>query len=132
MSVRVFLALMFIAASLTMSSGCVSLETVDEDAPRFKTPTELYNTALERHDRGQYAKAMVLFHQYINQYPDSKLFKVALYYLGHCYQMRGDDKEAGVLYQRVIDPSLENDFWTGMALKRLRQIKGEIDESDEE
>ncbi len=132
MRVRSFLIFVLIVFPLMTSGGCIALETIDEDVPRFKTPTELYNTALERHDRGQYAKAMVLFHQYINQYPDSKLFKVALYYLGHCYQMSGDDKEAEVLYQRVIDPSLENDFWTGMALKRLRQIKGEIDESDEE
>jgi TolA-binding protein len=132
MSVRVFLALMFIVTSLTMSSGCVSLETVDEDAPRFKTPTELYNTALDRHDRGHYEKAKMLFHQYINQYPDTELSRVALYYLGHCYQMSGDDKEAQALYQRVIGPSAEDDFWAEMALKRLQQIKGEIDESDEE
>ena len=132
MSVRFLLALVLMTSSSVMAGGCVLLETVDEDAPRFKTPTELYNQALDLHDRGQYEKSKIFFHQYINQYPESKLFRVALYYLGHCYQMRGDEKEAEVLYHRIIDVWGEEDFWGAMALKRLRQIKGEIDGAVEE
>ena len=55
-----------------------------------QAPTDLYNKAMSFYEAGRYAQAKELFHQFIGQYPDSKLFCIALYYLGHCDQMTGD------------------------------------------
>ncbi|MEI6437851.1 MAG: tetratricopeptide repeat protein [Candidatus Omnitrophota bacterium] len=106
-------------------SGCAMLEPVEEKTPVFKSSTELYNKALDYYQKGRYAQARELFGQYVAQYPDSELFKVALYYSGHCYQKLGDKKEALVIYNRVVAMYGDEDFWGEQAFKRIKQIKGE-------
>ncbi len=110
---------------LPWASGCAMLEPVEEAAPKFKSSTELYNKALDYYQKGRYVQARELFRAYIAQYPNSELFRVALYYAGHCYQMLGDDKEALVIYNRVVATYGDADFWGEQAFKRIRQIKGE-------
>lgn len=129
MGFKFILTFVLMFSSLTFLSGCVALEVADEERSQFKTPAALYDRALFYYDHGQYEKAKIFFHQYIAQYPDSLLFKVALYYLGHCYQMSGDEKEATTLYNRVLHRWGEDDTWGEMSLKRLHQIKGEPDGS---
>ncbi|MBF0594790.1 MAG: tetratricopeptide repeat protein [Candidatus Omnitrophica bacterium] len=120
-----FLALLTLP--LSGFSGCAMLEPVDEAAPppRFKTPTEHYNKALDYYQKGRYTQAKELFHEYVAQYPDSAILRIALYYLAHCYQIQGDEKEALVIYNRIIAAYGSDDFWSEQAFKRIKQIKGE-------
>ena len=121
--VSIGLALLF--SSFACFAGCAMLQPSDEPAPRFKSSTEHYNAALEHYQKGRYAKAKELFHEYVAQYPDSAIFRIALYYLGHCYQMLGEEKEALVIFNRVVATYGDDDFWGEQALNRIRQIKGE-------
>lgn len=111
---------------LLTSGGCAFLMEGAEPsvAPSsVKKPTDLYNQALEKYQAGNYAEARQMFHEFIGQYPDSMLFKIALYYLGHCHQMLNETKEAEVLFSRVVDTYGEDDFWGAQAMKRLKQIR---------
>ena len=106
------------------AGGCAEFLGVgDESQSSVGAPSELYNRAFEQYEAGHYAQAKELFHQFIGQYPDSQLYKVSLYYLGHCDQMLGDLKEAEVFYSRLIDTYGDEDFWGAQAMKRLKQIK---------
>lgn len=120
-------SLVFIILVTSMCfSGCIFLPAVqDEETIRYKSPSELYDKALAYYQSGQYAKARGLFHEYVGQYPDSKILRIAIYYLGHCYQMTGDDKEALALYNRVVTTYGDEDFWGEQAMARIKQIKGE-------
>lgn len=99
------------------------MDGVYEEQPSKEAPSKLYNRAFEKYQAGKYAEAKDLFHQYIGQYPDTLLVKMSLYYLGHCYQMLGDTKEANVFYSRLIDTYGDDDFWGAQAMKRIRQMK---------
>lgn len=102
------------------------LEPVDDPTPsaHFKTSTELYNKALDYYQKGRYTRARELFREYVAQYPNSAIFRIALYYSGHCYQMLGDNKEALVIFNRVVSTYGEEDFWGEQAFKRIKQING--------
>ncbi|MBF0387077.1 MAG: tetratricopeptide repeat protein [Candidatus Omnitrophica bacterium] len=119
----VFLSLLM--AMLFGAAGCAMLEPVEETAPRYASSTELYNKALENYQNGKYSRAKDLFQEYIAQYPNSTIFRIALYYSGHCYQMLGEEKEALVIYNRVVATYGEDDFWGEQAFKRIGQIKGD-------
>ena len=109
---------------VTGFTGCALLPAAQEEtAVRYKSPSELYDKALGYYQSGQYARARELFHEYIGQYSDSKILKIAIYYLGHCYQMLGEDKEALALYNRVVTTYGDDDFWGEQALARIKQIK---------
>lgn len=117
------LLIVFMCCGLT--SGCALLmdeELSSVDAPA-KKPSELYGLALSHHQAGNYAESKRLFHEFIGLYPNSLLFKVALYYLGHNYQMLGETREAEVFYSRVVDTYGDDDFWGAQALKRIQQIR---------
>lgn len=115
--------------SMTFQAGCALLEPLEaedhSDHPRFKSATEHYQRALDLYEHGYYAKAKDLFHEYVGQYPQSPLFRVALYYLGHCYQKTGEDKEALSIYNRIVTVYGDDDFWGAQAQKRIKQIKGD-------
>ena len=128
MRIRSFSAIVWVVLAVLTVSGCAMLETLqtgEEQPVKFKTPSEHYNRALDLYQRGHYAEARDLLHAYIGQYPQSPLFKVALYYLGHCYQMLGNDKEALAIFNRIIATYGDDDFWGEQSQKRIRQIKGE-------
>ena len=101
------------------------LEPAQEVASRFSSPTEHYNKALELYQKGRYARARELFHEYIARYPDSVVYRIALYYLGHCYQLLGDDREALIIFNRIVAAYGDDDFWGEQSFKRIRQIRGE-------
>jgi len=122
MVIHTALFLMF----LFMANGCMFLPAVqDEEVARYNNPSELYDKALGYYQSGKYARARDLFHEYVGQYTDSKILRIAIYYLGHCYQMLGDDREALALYNRVVTTYGDEDFWGAQALARIKQIKGE-------
>jgi TolA-binding protein len=108
------------------AQGCALLPAAQEEGIlRYKSPSVLYDKALAYYQSGKYAKARDLFHEYVGQYPDSKILRIAIYYLGHCYQMLGDDKEAFALYNRVVTTYGDQDFWGEQAMARIQQLKGE-------
>ena len=106
-------------------SACAMFDYEAAEAPHFKTATEHYNKAMEYYHKGNYVKAQELLHEYIAKYPDSMLYRIALYYLGHCYQVQKDDKEALTIFNRIVTTYGDTDFWGGQAMKRIKQIKGE-------
>ncbi|MBF0485437.1 MAG: tetratricopeptide repeat protein [Candidatus Omnitrophica bacterium] len=121
-----FVKVFFIGAVLIFPlgmGGCAELTGIEEPANSPKKPTELYNQALAVYQEGKYAEAKERFHEFLGQYPQSPLFKVALYYLGHCHQMLGDQKEALTFYNRVITTYGDEDFWSVQAAKRIKQMK---------
>lgn len=95
----------------------------EEKVARYKSPSQLYDRALGFYQSGQYAKARDLFHEYVGQFPESRIFRIALYYLGYCYQMLGEDKDALALYNRVVSTYGDEDFWGEQAMARIQQIK---------
>jgi TolA-binding protein len=122
---QAILFLLILLAVPLYSTGCAMIEPAGEEVPHFRTPTEHYNKALDLYQKGNYAQAKELFREFVAQYPDSPLSKVALYYLGHCYQMTGDDKEALILFNRIVATYGDDDFWGEQSFKRIKQIKGE-------
>ncbi|MBF0619290.1 MAG: tetratricopeptide repeat protein [Candidatus Omnitrophica bacterium] len=112
--------LCLLGATLT---GCAGLRDYDSASPVYKNPSDLYDRAFAAHEGGQYAKARDLFHEYIGEFSNTLVFKSALYYLAHCYQKLGEDREALVLYSRIVDAYGEDDFWGAQAMKRIQQIK---------
>ncbi|NTV29580.1 MAG: tetratricopeptide repeat protein [Candidatus Omnitrophica bacterium] len=114
----------FGAALFLLGSGCAILTdgVYDTEEPK-QAPTALYNQAFARYQARNYEEAKPLFQQYIGQYPDSVLYKVALYYLAHCDQMLGELKEAEMFYSRIVDTYGEDDFWGAQAMKRIKQLR---------
>ncbi len=120
--IRLILFLMLMGTA----QGCAFLPAAQEEGTaRYKSPSELYDKALGYYQSGKYAKARDLFHEYAGQYPDSKILRIAIYYLGHCYQMLAEDKEALALYNRIVATYGDEDFWGKQAMARMKQIKGE-------
>ena len=116
--------LVFIGMSMGFTACALLPAAQDEDVVRYKNPSELYDKALACYQSGQYAKARDLFHEYVGTYADSKILRIAIYYLGHCYQMLAEDKEALDLYNRVVTTYGDEDFWGQQAMARIKQIKG--------
>lgn len=85
--------------------------------------TDLYNKAQKFYEDGKYPSAKEAFHEYINNYPETELYKVALYYLGHTHQMLKEKAEAHRLYTRVVEEFPASDFWVERAKRRLDQLK---------
>jgi TolA-binding protein len=107
--------------------GCALLPVTDEEqdaAPKYKSASELYKRAQAYYEARNYAKSRDLFQEYTGQFPDSDLYKIALYYLGHSYQELGEYKDALVIYNRIITTYGDDDFWGEQAVKRVEQIKG--------
>jgi TolA-binding protein len=116
------LFILFMIVAGIGAGGCAMLPEQEDAAPRYTSPSELYDRALDSYQKGQYARARDLFHEYTGQFPDSRIFRVALYYLAHCYQMLSQDKEALALYNRIVADHGDEDFWGQQALARIRQI----------
>ncbi len=119
---QAFISLVLLAAPLFGAAGCAMLDPQAAAPPRYKSSIELYNKALDYYEKGYYVKAKELFREYIAQDPNSEIFRIALYYSGHCYQLLGEDKEALVIYNRVISTYGPDDFWSEQALKRIGQM----------
>lgn len=85
--------------------------------------TDLYNRAQRYYEDGKYEMAKESFHEYINNYPETELYKVALYYLGHSHHMLNENADAHRLYTRVIEEFPANDFWVERAKRRIDQLK---------
>ncbi len=114
-----------LALFVTAGSGCALLPAQDNEAPRYAAPSVLYDKAFDCYQKAHYRKAKELWHEYIGAYPESRVLKAALYYLAHCYQMLGEDKEAMALYDRIITTYGDEDFWGQQAMLRRKQIKEE-------
>jgi TolA-binding protein len=108
-----------------MCSGCALFDIEEAETPRFRTATAHYDKAMSYYQKGNYVKAKELLHEYIARYPNSELFRIALYYLGHCYQVLADEKEALTIFNRIVTTYGDDDFWGAQAMKRIKQIKGE-------
>jgi TolA-binding protein len=119
------MAFFLIFMSIGVSSCAFLPAAQEENGVRYKSPSDLYDKALGYYQSGKYARARDLFHAYVGMYPDSKVLRIAIYYLGHCYQMQGENKEALALYHRVVSTYGDEDFWGGQAMARIKQIKGE-------
>jgi TolA-binding protein len=118
--------LLVVTVSLGLA-GCALLPAAEEEqeaAPKYRSASELYKRALAYYEDRKYAKARDLFHEYVGQFPDGDLYKIALYYLGHSYQELGEYDEALVIYNRIITTFGDDDFWGEQAAKRIKQIKG--------
>ncbi len=118
---RIFLGVLLIG----VVSGCSMLQDTPEPLPRVESASVLYEKALGYYQKGQYVRAKELFHQYIGQYPDSLIFRTALYDLAHCYQILGETKDALALYNRIVTTYGDQDFWGEQAMKRIKQIQEE-------
>ena len=121
-------ALLLMIMTSFCAVGCALLPVEEEEqvtAPNYKSASELYKRAQVYYEARNYARARDLFHEYVGQFPDSDLYKIALYYLGHSYQELGEYKEALVIYNRIITTYGEDDFWGEQAEKRVKQIKGD-------
>ena len=114
-----------LALLVAAGGGCALLPAQEDEAPRYASASVLYDKAFDVYQKGQYAKARELWYVYIGTYPQSLVLKAALYYLAHCHQMLGEDKEALALYDRVITTYGDEDFWGQQAMLRRKQIKEE-------
>lgn len=121
----IFLAVIIVA----VCSGC-STSGVMYEKPIPQTgiigATDMYNKAQEYYEAEKYEMAKEFFHQYINNYANTELYRVSLYYLGHCHQMLGQDQEAVRLYNKIIQEYPSTDFWVERAQKRLAQLRAEM------
>ncbi len=104
-------------------SGCAPLPVQENRAAPYAAASVLYEKAFECYQRSHYRKAKDLWHAYIGTYPDSLVLKAALYYLAHCHQMLGEDKEAVALYDRIVTTYGDEDFWGQQAMLRRKQVR---------
>jgi TolA-binding protein len=121
------LSLALLAMASFCATGCVLLPVAEEEeeaAPKYRFASELYKRALGYYEARKYAMARDLFHEYVGQFPESDLYKIALYYLGHSYQELGEYNEALTIYNRIITTYGDDDFWGEQSAKRIKQIKG--------
>jgi TolA-binding protein len=100
--------------------GCASTQDVHEGSA-----SALYHQGVRLVNKGRYAQAKEVFHEYIASYGDTHLYPVSLYYLGYCYQKLDDPKQARLIYHKVIDQT-NDEFWTQMSKKRLQELESEI------
>lgn len=115
--------------SVLLLSGCKTMGGFSSsDIP---TPTEdyalmgasaTYDKAQNLYELGRFEEAVEYFHQYNENYPDSHLYRVSLYYLAHSYQELEQYEQAKTLYNQIIADFEEGDFWVQQAKRRLEQI----------
>ncbi|MBF0331299.1 MAG: tetratricopeptide repeat protein [Candidatus Omnitrophica bacterium] len=122
---RVILSLFLGVFLIGAGAGCSMLQDAPEAPFRVESASVLYEKAMGYYQKGQYLRAKESFHEFIGQYPESLLFKTALYDLAHCYQILGETKEALALYNRIVTTYGDADFWGEQAMKRIKQIQEE-------
>ena len=82
-----------------------------------------YKNAQKYYQAQKYDDAKEYFHEFLAENPDEPLKSIAMYYLGHCYQMTGDIKEAKSIYHRVVTNATGDEFWIGVARRRLEDLE---------
>lgn len=112
------LALFLVAAGVFLA-GCATVQDSPTD-----TASELYYKGLRLFNKGRYADAKEIFHEYIADNAGTHLYPVSLYYLGYCYQKLDDRAQARLIYHKVIDEN-EDDFWAQMARTRIGEMENE-------
>ena len=100
-------------------TGCAAIQ----DAPTGSA-SQLYYKGLRLFNKGRYADAKEIFHEYISDNAGTHLYPVSMYYLGYCYQKLDDRAQARLIYHKVIDEN-EGDFWAQMAKTRLEEMGDE-------
>ena len=108
--------------SIIFLVGCASLSL----HPRLGSVSpaqSLYDKAQKLYQGQKYEAAQEYFHEFLAGNPDEPLRSIAMYYLGHCYQMMGDIKEAKSLYHRIVTNATGDEFWIGVARKRLEELE---------
>jgi len=86
---------------------------------------DTYNKALRLYEAKHWDAAKEYFHQYLAEYSDTPLYVTCLYYLAYCYQQLGDNKQAVLLYHKVIDQAQGGDaFWAQVAQKHIEEVLG--------
>ena len=98
--------------------GCASTPS-DLTSPYWKT----YQKAKAYYEKGKYAAAKEQFHGFIAQEQKGELYKISLFYLADCYHYLDENKQALILFNRLIDEFDSDDFWVLQAQRRLQQIK---------
>ena len=106
---------------LFLCVGCASTET----APSFSTPsaTAVYDKGKKLYQAQKYDAAKEYLHDFLSQSPSEPLKTIAMYQLGFCYQMIGDLKEARALYHRIVTEATGDEFWIGLARKRVAEME---------
>ena len=108
-------------ATLNVFPGCASTEEISSVA--LPEATTLYQKAIQQYKVRRWHEAGILFRQYIRNYPTTDLYRVALYYLGHCEQMLANKKDALLIYNSVITKFPDDDFWVAAAKRRVEEMK---------
>jgi TolA-binding protein len=116
-----------VAAGAMFVSGCGSTSNyLIPSAAESSGSVALYDRAQALYKQEKYAEAKELFHQYINEYPESHLYKVSLYYLAYCHQQLNEHNEAMSLYAKIVEKYEADDFWVDLAKKRMEQVKPHV------
>lgn len=101
--------------------GCASGE-IDLSSAKISSQA-IYDKAQKYYQTQKYDDAKEYFHEFLAENPDEPLKTIAMYYLGHCYQMTGDLKEAKSIYNRVVTNATGDEFWIGVARRRIAELE---------
>jgi outer membrane protein assembly factor BamD (BamD/ComL family) len=82
---------------------------------------DTYDRAQRLYERGRYDDAEGYFLQVVLNYSESSLVEVAMYYLGRCYQKKGEYEKAISTYQDFIN-KYPDSTWTESAKKEIEEI----------
>ena len=90
----------------------------------------LYDRALENYRSNDYVAAELGFQRFLEAFPDNDLSDNAVYWIGECRFVRGDNRGAMTAFQRVLHEfPLENKvpdalLKVGMLLERMGDVEG--------
>ena len=106
---------------LFLCAGCASTEIV----PSLSAPsaTAVYGKGKKLYQAQKYDAAKEYLHDFLSQTPSEPLKTIAMYQLGFCYQMTGDLKEARAFYHRIVTEATGDEFWIGVARKRITEME---------
>ena len=68
-----------------------------------QNPEDIYNKALDLYYQGKYEEAEKLFKQFLENYPNNKLYDNALFWLGQIYYSKNQFEKAAQQFKKLID-----------------------------
>lgn len=105
-----------------MSLGCASTGMVNHSVGVTDSSFLSYRRGEQAYEIGDYEAAKKNFAEFVAQYPNESLYKVALFYLGRSYEQLKDFDQAREAYTQVME-RYKGDFWAQSAEKRLRNLE---------
>ncbi|MBN3039391.1 MAG: tetratricopeptide repeat protein [Candidatus Omnitrophica bacterium] len=112
--------------------GCAALRSFKEgfmEGVRGPEPKKtedqaliLFDDGVKAYEKGLYETARNYFEQIIEDYPESSLVEVALYYQGGCYKNTGQNEMAVSAYRQLI-MEYKYGFWVDAAKKELAEVE---------